>query len=287
MEAQQIENLLNLERNVGESAGPASPDVPVVAPYQQAAGASHLARRRASDDELDLTIVVPCFNEEDNIAATLDTIAAAMHELPWSYEVLVIDDGSSDRTVPIVESYLKAHLDLPMRLHRNQRNRGLTRTYVDGAFLGRGKYYRLVCGDNVEPKETLMRVFSLLGSADIVVPYHEAVPGKSRFRLELSRSYTRLVNLLSGYNIRYYNGLASHLRYNVMRWGPYSFGFGFQAELITRLLDEGATHVEIPVIATHREKQGANSALNLRNWLSVGHTLLEVLLRRIRRSAFS
>ena len=94
------------------------------------------------------------------------------------------------------------------------------------------------------------------------------------------------MNALSGYHVRYYNGLALHLRYNVMRWGPYSFGFGFQAELITRLLDEGATYVEIPVNAVHLEKKGQNSALNLKNFLSVGHTLLEVLLRRVRRRAF-
>src|ERR1700680_10974 len=238
------------------------------------------------DGELDLTIVVPCFNEESNSAGTLHTIAAAMRELHWSHEVLVIDDGSTNKTVPVVEQYLKDHPDLPIRFHKNPRNRGLTRTYVDGAFMGRGKYYRMVCGDNVEPKETLVSILSLLGAADMVVPYHKTVPGKSWFRLELSRAYTRLVNLLSGYHIHYYNGMAAHLRYNVMRWGPYSFGFGFQAELITHLLDEGASHIQIPVTATHREKHRATSALNLKNWLSVGHTLLEVLLRRIRRRAF-
>jgi hypothetical protein len=71
-----------------------------------------------------------------------------------------------------------------------------------------------------------------------------------------------------------------------MRWGPYSFGFGFQAELITRLLDEGATYLEIPVFASHEEKAGGNSALNWRNYLSVGHTLLEIFIRRIRKHAF-
>jgi dolichol-phosphate mannosyltransferase len=240
----------------------------------------------ANGGEVDLSIVVPCFNEENNIAGTLDTVAAAMRELHWSYEILVIDDGSTDRTVPMVEQYLKNHPDLPLRFHRNARNRGLTRTYVDGAFLGRGKYYRMVCGDNVEPKETLIRVFSALGAADMIVPFHEAVAGKPPFRRWLSETYTGLVNLLSGHRIRYYNGLAAHLRYNVMRWGPYSFGFGFQAELITRLLDEGASYVEIPVLATHKEKSGANSAINFRNYLSVGHTLLEVLIRSVRRRAF-
>jgi dolichol-phosphate mannosyltransferase len=259
---------------------------PVAADVSVSADIPARAAPSASDGEVDLTIVVPCFNEGNDIAATLDTVAAAMRDLHWSYEVLVIDDGSTDQSVPVIEQYLKSHPDLPLRFHRNTRNRGLTRTYVDGAFLGRGRYYRLVCGDNVEPKETLVRVFSALGAADMIVPFHEAVPGKPAFRRWLSGIYTGLVNLLSGYHIRYYNGLAAHLRYNVMRWGPYSFGFGFQAELITRLLDEGASFVEIPVVANHKEKSGSNSAVNVRNYLSVGHTLLEVLIRSVRRRAF-
>ena len=233
-----------------------------------------------------MTIVIPCLNEEAHIKDTLDTVGAAMCELRYSYEILVIDDGSTDRTAQIVESYADAHPELPLRLHRNPRNRGLTRSYVDGAFLGRGKYYRLVCGDNPEPKETLLAIFSQLGNADMVVPYYPAVEGKPVLRRTLSMLYTRLVNTLSGYKFHYYNGCALHLRYNVMRWGPYSFGFGFQAELMTRLLDEGATFVEIPVNATHIEKSAHNSAINIGNFLSVGHTLLEVFIRRLRKRVF-
>jgi hypothetical protein len=156
---------------------------------------------------------------------------------------------------------------------------------VDGAFRGHGKYYRLVCGDNAESKEALVTCFSQLGKADMIIPYHEEIEGKSAFRRGLSNFYTTLVNLLSGYKIHYYNGLAVHLRYNVMRWGPYSFGFGFQAELITRLMDEGASYVEVPITATHRDKERGSSALNFKNLLSVGHTLSEVFIRRVRKRA--
>ena len=243
-------------------------------------GAGHL-------DEIDLTIVVPCYNEEENVAATLDTIFAAMKELPpCDYEVLVIDDGSTDKTFDVVDQYRLAHPDLPVVLRKNKGNRGLTRTYVDGAFMARGRYYRLVCGDNVEPKETLVAVFSMMGQADMIVPYHQHVAGKSGVRRAVSRSYTWLVNSLSGHKVRYYNGMALHLRYNVMRWGPYSFGFGFQAELITRLLDEGASYLEVPVVASHQAKSGRRSALNWKNLLSVCHTLLEVFIRRVRKHAF-
>jgi hypothetical protein len=96
----------------------------------------------------------------------------------------------------------------------------------------------------------------------------------------VSRSYTALVNLLSGYSIRYYNGLAVHLRYNVMRWHSNSHGFGFQADLITRLLDLKATYIEIPVYPNERAA-GATKAFKFRNMCSVGHTLLEIWLRRL------
>jgi 2-polyprenyl-3-methyl-5-hydroxy-6-metoxy-1,4-benzoquinol methylase len=250
------------------------------------AGTAMVQGNGADQSPLDVTMVVPCLNEEHHIGPTLDTIVAAMMELPHSYEVIVVDDGSTDGTSKVVENYVRAHPALPIRLVKHPENRGLTCSYVDCAFLGRGVYYRLVCGDNVEPKETLVACFRSLGKADMIVPYHPEIPGKSRFRRWLSNFYTNVVNLLSGHKIRYYNGLAIHLRYNVMRWGPYSFGFGFQAELITRLLDEGSSYIEIPVAATHKEKSGSNSALNLKNFLSVSHTLLDVWIRRVRKRAF-
>jgi len=209
-----------------------------------------------------------------------------MRELPFRHEVLVIDDGSIDGTAAAVEKYSVQHPEEPIRLHRNPRNRGLTRSFVDGAFLGKGQYYRLVCGDSTEPTDTLIAIFSQLGKADMIIPYHAAVAGKPLLRRVLSRAYTKLVSTLSGHRINYYNGCALHLRYNVMRWGPYSFGFGFQAELITRLLDEGATFIEIPVTASHVEKSAHNSAINFGNFLSVGHTLLEIFIRRLRKQVF-
>ncbi len=47
----------------------------------------------------------------------------------------------------------------PHRLRRNGANRGLAQNYVDAAFLGKGKYYRLICGDNAEPLDTITSVF--------------------------------------------------------------------------------------------------------------------------------
>ena len=67
-----------------------------------------------------------------------------------------------------------------------------------------------------------------------------------------------------------------------MRWHSDSHGFGYQAELITRLLDDGATYIEIEGKA-HFEKE-QSSALKFKNIASVIHSLLQVLLRKLRKA---
>ena len=232
-------------------------------------------------DSLDLTISVPCKNEEKNIGGTLDTIVSAMSEVGCSYEVIVIDDGSTDRTSELVEQYRREHPLLPIRLHKNPRNVGLSKTYVNGAFLGRGKYYRFMAGDNAEPREAMVQILKMMGKADIIIPFHEQLTGKSFIRIAVSKLYTFLVNLFSGNSIRYYNGCAVHLRYNVLRWHSYAYGFGFQADMITLLLQQGATYLQIPVRVGHTNKGRGASPFHIRNFVSTGHTLFEILRRRI------
>jgi len=237
----------------------------------------------AGEKAVDLTLFVPCLNEEARVAATLETIRDTLRDYALSYEVLVVDDGSTDGTAGVVEAFIRANPDAPISLHRNPRNLGLSRSFVDAAFRGRGTYFRLVCGDNVDSKRSMKAVLDLLGRADLIVPYYPVLPGKSRFRRLVSRAYTLIVDALSGYRLHYYNGCALYRRYDVMRWAPYNYGFGFQADLITKLLDERATFLEVPLEGFHLTKDRGGSAVNMRNFLSTSHTLLEIFLRRVRR----
>jgi dolichol-phosphate mannosyltransferase len=233
-----------------------------------------------------ITLFVPCYNEAGNIEGTLDVIAAACAEAAITYEVIVIDDASTDGTPEIVHRYMISHPDMPIKLHVNEKNMGLGENFGEAAFMGSGEFYRLVCGDNVEPIETLVKVFREIGKADIILSYRpEGVPGKAIGRMALSKIYTGLVNLISGYKIHYYNGLPIFKRRDVMRWNPNSHGFGFQADLITRLLDRGATFIEVPTTA-HERNDGKPKALNFRNLCSVGHSLLNILIRRLSKIVY-
>jgi glycosyltransferase involved in cell wall biosynthesis len=231
---------------------------------------------------LDLTVFISCYNEQDFIVDTVTTVRAALDEIGTvGYEIVIVDDCSKDNSSDKVKAYIAAHPDARIVLRTNKVNRGLAQNYLDVAFVGKGKYYRLICGDDAEPKETMLTVFREIGQADMIIPYYVSNEGKSAYRQFISGAYSSLVNLISGFRLHYYNGLAVHLRYNVMRWHPNTRGFGFQADIICMLLDQGFSYKEVAVKSIERRASGGSNALTFKNMLSVAHTLIDLIFRRV------
>lgn len=70
----------------------------------------------------DFSIVIPAYNEEARIGDTLDELAAIVDDKDWNVEVIVVDDGSTDRTIPVARSRLEAFS--ASRIITSQPNRG-------------------------------------------------------------------------------------------------------------------------------------------------------------------
>ena len=261
-------------------------DVPAVRTVERLSVAPLAANKdHSSRTEILISFFVACFNEEENIYGALETLARALANFDGSYEIIVVDDASRDASVDEVRRFQRDRPDLPVELIVRKHNFGLALNYVECAFRAKGTWFRLICGDNIEDVETLRSTLTAIGSADMVLAYPRRRVGFSATRNIISKTYTRLVNLITGYQVRYYNFPAVHRRANILRWHSRSRGFSFQADLIAQLLDQGASYVEIPIVATERAN-GQSTALNLRNFLSVGHSLVEMAARRFRRRLF-
>ncbi len=233
--------------------------------------------------EYDISFFVPCYNEENNVEGAIRTIAEACNQLSLRYEVLVFDDCSRDRTVQVVTDFISSNPDIPVSLYTNRENQGVARNFVEGAFRARGRHYRLVCGDDVEPLASHVKLLERMGEADIVIPYYTEIGGRSSQRHLISNTFTFLVNTFSGNRLKYYNGCPIYKKSDVLRFHVETTGFGYQAEFLTRLLHEKRSYVEIPLISIDREGSGS---LNLRNFISVAHSLLKISLRRLRANLF-
>ena len=222
---------------------------------------------------VDITLLVLARDNEDTIIATLDTVLEAMDVIGKTFELLVIDDASQDRTVDMVRGYMIEFPQLNIVLRSNKKPKGIYPNYVDGAFIGCGQYYRLVHGDNSESVETMTDVLRSLGEADILVPYFISMHKKK------SAGFSWLLNRITGHQINTYTGLHVHLRYSVMRWRSNSSGAFFQADLLCQLLDFGFTCKQVPCRAVP-QRPGIGSREKFRNAFSAAHTILDVLLRR-------
>ena len=244
-----------------------------------------IRQREQLENIVDITFYIPALNEQDNIVQTLDKIVFVMSSSKVTFEMLVYNDCSTDNTRGVVEDYIQSHPGYIIKLINNRERRGLGYNYKDGAFIGIGKYYMMICGDNSETEESMREILNLTGKADILIPYFGGLDTRSRFRKYLSKLFTFLVNLISGHNVKYYNGVVLHLRQNVICASPTSSGFGYQAELISKLLDMGKSYLHVNVSNNDRSS-GITKAFMLQNVMAVIHSLLQISLRRTKKVLF-
>jgi polyisoprenyl-phosphate glycosyltransferase len=116
-------------------------------------------------DELDVTVVLPAYNEVGHVRDEVDRITAALKESPYSFEILVVDDGSTDGTAEAVDG-------LPfVRLLRFPVNRGSGTARRIGSTQARGRYVAWTDADMTYPNERIPELVAHLetGRADQVV----------------------------------------------------------------------------------------------------------------------
>lgn len=111
-----------------------------------------------------VSIVVPAFNEEARLPATLDKILAYLREKEFSFaEIVVVDDGSRDGTAALVERQQRDHKSI--RLLRNPGNRGKGYSVRSGALAAKGEWILSTDADLSAPIEELDKLFDAVDHA--------------------------------------------------------------------------------------------------------------------------
>src|SRR5690349_8052693 len=122
----------------------------------------------ASDAATTLSIVVPTFNESENIAAFLRALRDNLDPvLPARYEIVVVDDDSPDRTWEIAAQALPGFAGL--RVIRRKHERGLATSVIRGFQIARGQILGTINADFQHPPDILPRMVDLIPGTDVVV----------------------------------------------------------------------------------------------------------------------
>jgi glycosyltransferase involved in cell wall biosynthesis len=195
------------------------------------------------------------------------------------YEILVCDDGSKDNTKEIVKNYISRKKN-NIILYENDKNLGIGFSYFKYALEAKGEYYMLINGDNVEPSITIKKIVDNKGKADIIIPYFGTGDCRNLNRKFISHLFTFVINLISFNSIKYYNGAVLHKTENVRLYRSKTYGYGYQAELITTLLMLDKSYLQVQVINSDRE-WGTSKAFSISNILSILNTILSIFINKI------
>jgi polyisoprenyl-phosphate glycosyltransferase len=113
-----------------------------------------------ADDALDVTVVLPCYNEQDHVLAEVERIAEAMRASGLRWELLAVDDASTDRTLEILQ---QAQLDHPeLRLLPLPRNGGSGTARRIGTQQARGEIVVWTDADMTYPNQRIPELVELL-----------------------------------------------------------------------------------------------------------------------------
>lgn len=119
------------------------------------------------EDNPDISIVIPAYNEEERIPLTLEKIIDYLDSHKYSFEIIVVNDGSRDNTVKVVKECMKSCAKL--RLLHNLRKTGKGFSVKKGMFNSHGKYVFFSDADLSTPIEEIEKLlFFLKNNYDVV-----------------------------------------------------------------------------------------------------------------------
>ena len=227
---------------------------------------------------IELTIFVPALNEENLIQASVVEIITATENSPKvTYEIILVDDGSSDETFLEMKRVASLHKNVSIRVFRNNVSIGrrITLNYI--VQFARGKKIMMVGGHYQDRREAISSVIKNYHNADNIYPFLEPDLRK-KLRYYLSVAYTWLINKICKQNIRYYNGISMFLLEDIILYPPRN-DVCFQAELIISSISANRTYVQIGVPCIERTS-GKSKVLKFSNIFKVILFLFEIIIQK-------
>jgi glycosyltransferase involved in cell wall biosynthesis len=220
-----------------------------------------------------ICFVVPCFNEEDNVAPTVESIRTAAGP-ERTFEIVLVDDCSTDLTLERMQALAQA--DPRIRVLHNPVNLSLGGAYKRGVAVAEADYVTMIPGDDGFPADSIAEIIRQAGKADIIIPVVTNSAVRTWYRAVASKGFTTLLNWLFWLNVGYYNGAVLHRTALLRTIDIKTNSFAYQAEALVKLIARGATYIHCYVSIQERAA-GRSSALSVRNQVEVWRTIIHLV----------
>jgi glycosyltransferase involved in cell wall biosynthesis len=229
-----------------------------------------------------LTVFIPAYNEESNLAHCVQAVLSKVNELGIAAEILIVNDGSRDGSAEVAEA-LATRFGQVRVIHHPQ-NRGMGWAFITAQAHAQGEWFILIPADLAIHPDDLQRYFEVAPQADIVVGLCTARSDYTPFRRLVSWANITLIRTLFGMKLRQFQYISLY-RMDVLgaiRIEYWRSAF-FLAEILIKARDQGRKLVEVEVRYLPRSRgrpSGARPGLIIRTVKDMFHFWLRWQWRR-------
>ena len=144
-----------------------------------------------------LSLIVPCYNEEESLGIFYESTLQVLQDMDTDYELLFVDDGSKDRTLAIIKEF--AAKNERVKYISFSRNFGKEAAMYAGFCHVKGDYAAVIDADMQDPPSLLPEMMRILetGEYDSVATRRTTRRGESPIRSWFARKFYRLINKIS------------------------------------------------------------------------------------------
>lgn len=229
-------------------------------------------------DDSSITVTIPAFNEAASLEATILTVVEAVKRSFKEYEIIIFNDGSTDRTGKLADALARSQKYVNVVHHR--KSVGLGGVFKKGLSLARNHYFIRINGKHDIDAENLEKIFRQRGQADLVIPYQENADQRALFRRVISTVFTVLLNAISGLKLRYYNHYVLHRTEDLRSIDIATDSYAFQAEVLIKLIRLGHSYFEV-CVTDNFDNDNDSKAFSPKNILGVAKFFFRIIKDRL------
>lgn len=213
-----------------------------------------------------ITVGILAYNEEENLQRAVNTVlTAAKAARQKNIDILIVNDGSTDKTGEIAAALQKKHKNIRYIDHGVNKGLGATiQTIIQNT-----KYDKLcfIPGDDVLSLDTITNFFTHANKADLIFYYYINTEDRLRSRIILSTFYTLIHLLVFDVHLKYINGSGIYSASLLKRLNIRSTGYNISAEMNVKSVLSGASYHE--VAGYLKPNSTKSNALRLKNVIKV------------------